>query len=224
MMSSKLPSKLSRIGVAVVVFLSLAGLGHCPDPDPPHTSDRGTTVVLPNVLMGKHSSSSCGGTEENTEPNGDLFSAVQLDRQVCNSAVTKITGRLASQDDADVFALPMNSGCSLPFLSSWEVWDRSTQLPKLTVVKGDDTTEICFFGSCDYGLTASNGCASKDTKVSPAHLEEGMQGCCITGTGTFVTEISCDSYSPSISGFIVVKATSQDCHDNYEINFSISDP
>jgi hypothetical protein len=94
----------------------------------------------------------------------------------------------------------------------------------MTVVKADNTTETCFFGSCDYGLTSLKGCSGKDTKASPAHLEEGMQGCCIVGTGTFVSEISCDSYSPSISGFIVVKATSQDCHDNYEINFAISDP
>ena len=51
-----------------------------------------------------------------------------------------------------------------------------------------------------------------------------MLGCCMTGTGTFVSGLSCDSYSPSISGFIVVKGVAQQCHGDYEIDFSISDP
>jgi len=114
----------------------------------------------------------------------------------------------------------MNSGCPLPFLSAYDPFDKRTQLPKTTVVKADPTTEVCFFGSCDYGVTNRSGCTG-----ASAHLEEGMLGCCITGTGTFMTGIVCDGYSPSISGFIVVKGLSQDCHpDNYEIAFSISDP
>ena len=93
----------------------------------------------------------------------------------------------------------------------------------MAVTKADSSTEVCFFGSCDYGITNRSGCTG--ASASTAHLEEGMLGCCITGTGTFTTGIVCDSYSPSISGFIVVKGTSQDCHpDNYEIAFSISDP
>ena len=205
----------------LLVPLALIGMGGCPPYDPPYTLDRGETIVIPRVAT--HLLSSCGGTDEDTEPNGTLFSAAQLGRGVCGSTPTTITGWLATQDDADVFALPMNSGCSLPFLSSYNPLDRRTQLPKTAVVKADPTTEVCFFGSCDYGVTNRSGCTGGNARAS--RLEEGMFGCCITGPGTFTTGILCDSYSPSISGFIVVKGTSQDCHpDNYEIAFSISDP
>jgi len=204
----------------MIAPLALLGVAGCPS-DPGPTADRGEAIVLPKSAA--HLSSSCGGTDEDTEPNGTLFSAVQLGRGVCSSTPTTITGWLATQDDADVFALPMNSGCLLPFLSSYNPLDRSTQLPKATVVKADATTEVCFFGSCDYGVTNRSGCGGANART--AHLEEGMFGCCITGTGTFTTGIVCDSYKPSISGFLVVKGVSQGCHpDNYEIAFSISDP
>jgi hypothetical protein len=186
---------------APILCLSILSLTACPTPTPPCTPDKGDLVVLPQ--------------------NGSLFSAVQLGRGVCTAAVTKIPGRLASPDDADLFALPVNSGCSLPFLSPYDPLDWRTQLPKLTVNVGDVETEACFFGSCDYGKTVRQDCRNGGYA---AHLEEGMLGCCIKGPGTFLTGISCDSYSPSISGFVLVKSVGNDPHADYEIDFSISEP
>ena len=164
----------------LLVPLALLAMAGCPPTDPQYTADRGETIVIPKAAT--HLLSSCGGTDEDTEPNGTLFSAAQLGRASCSSTPTTITGWLATQDDADVFALPMNSGCPLPFLSTYDPFDRSTQLPKMAVTKADSSTEVCFFGSCDYGITNRSGCTG--ASASTAHLEEGMLGCCITGTGT----------------------------------------
>jgi hypothetical protein len=201
-----------------IPFLAILSLAACPTPKPPYTQDKGDVVVLPQTAI--HSRSDCPGIEADVEPNGSLFSAVQLPRDVCTRGVA-IPGRLASPDDADLFALPMNSGCSLPFRSLLDPLDRSTKLPKVVVKTEDVEMEVCLFGSCDYGLTVVKNC----TNAQKAYLEEGMLGCCLKGgAGTFFTGISCDSYSPSFSGFLLVKSLGNDCHTDYKVDFSISEP
>jgi hypothetical protein len=190
-------------------------VGGKPNPTP----DPGGLLVLPKEAS--HSPPTCSGDEPNEpEPNGTLFTAVQLGRQACTAGIiTKIPGRLASSDDIDIYALPMNSGCPLPFLSEYDPFDRRTELPRVDFT-GDDQSVICLFASCDYGPTTLDGCPAGITQ----HLEEGMLGCCRTGSGTLVTNVSCDSYAPSVSGFILVSSVGTNCHADYEIDFSIAKP
>jgi hypothetical protein len=218
----------------VVAFCATVILGgstcqsHIPV-DPLPTTDPGGCAILPTVAT--HSGDErCGSAEPDLEPNGGLLNAVQLSSQACVGAA--IAGRLASPDDADVFAIP---NCNLPFLSS-DLSDRRTQLPQ-GMVNIDDGSEVCLFASCSLGPTTLVGCpnentldastadGSSDGSVFPAHLQEGMLGCCRRASGLLVTNVSCDDFSPQISGFIVARSVdSTSCHSNYSITFSVSPP
>jgi hypothetical protein len=192
------------------------------------TTDPGGCAILPDSPTHSGTDTSCAtaSDEPDREPNGSLFTAYPLTSAACGGV--SVPGRLASNDDADMFSFP---SCALPFLNPNDLADRSTQEPQVKF-SGDGDSEICLFASCAYGPTGLAGC-SGDTLTDPlvitAHLAEGMLGCCRRGSGTVMTRIGCDSLSPSASGFIVVRSIAAPdgttmCHQDYSVTFSIQPP
>jgi hypothetical protein len=214
----------------------LLGLSGCPDP--PHvpappwvTTDQGGCTVLPDPEQPNHAKSEkdCESSEPDDEPNGGLFTAIQL-----KGCSVQIQGRLAAGDDVDVYAI---SHCRLPFLKPGDLASRATEEPRV-MVHADDGSEVCLFASCELGPTGLVGCPGEVTDASPGgdptivrtHLAEGMLGCCRRGSGLLATNVACDDFSPAMTGFIVIRSVAPPkgetvtCHQNYQATFSIEPP
>lgn len=216
---------------ALLLIVTTGGTcDHVPVPPLPTTNPGGCAVLTESP---KHSDidNSCESGEPDSEPNGSLFTAVPLGTEACGS-VADWHGRLAATDDVDVFSFP---NCTLPFLNPDDLLSHATQEPQVALLEGDNETEICLFASCQYGPTGLAGCSAQlpdgvtsDPSVFPAHLAEGMLGCCRRGPGSVTTNIGCDSLSPAANGYMVVRsiATVPDggttiCHKSYHAQFTI---
>lgn len=212
--------RMLRPVAALAALVSLA-CPHISSPWEP-TKDPGACVPLPDDPHSWGADPECHGVDSaaEAEPNGALFYEAQMGGAAC-SARTVMPGLLSTPNDVDLFGF---AKCDLPFLSS-DPLSRSTKLPTLSVDVADDGTETCMFAYCALGPTTLRGCPIAGT--IPAHLEEGMLGCCRRDKGQLVTDVVCDSFQPQISGVIAVRSVESPtvhCHDPYSMTFSIATP
>lgn len=211
------------LGLGAVIVFGGSTCKHLPDPWVP-TANPGDCVPLPDHPGRGNQLDNCSeaNTAEEAEDNGSLFYAAQVDERACGGGVV-IPGRLAAPDDVDLFSV---ARCKLPFLSPLDPTSRATKVPSVTVRNADNGTEVCLFAYCELGVTSlgTNGCPVAGTV--PAHLEEGMLGCCRRDSGQLVTSIVCDSYSVEATSLIAVRSVSSICHSTepYELTFSIAPP